>query len=611
MSIDNHTEVYTYKYPHPAVTTDCVVFGFDGKELMVLLIERGLEPYKGMWAFPGGFIRMNETAEECARRELREETGLELDKVRELGTFSGVNRDPRERVISIAFYSLARHSTVRGGDDAAKAKWWAIDDIPQLAFDHDYILRQAMKRIRQDIHFEPVGFDLLDEQFTIAELQRLYESILGVHFDRRNFYRKMLQTGVLEEVEEEEISSPKKNQKFSFYFNNGENDDYSGLGALNNSDEDEEDLLGSKECTEDDIVKCYEESAFKKDNNEEKGIEILCYYLKNSVIGESKNMNNNNEIIFNKNKNIRTMSGNAIYDLNIRDLVDNILAENDNEYTKSNDGNNNSLRDYIFQNIESDCTLKIMVMSNNKPTKNSFINKFFGINNDKDKNKKVEKEEIISEPFEIRKKQIKLFNKNISLKIFDTTDEFHKNNISTIYYKTVSAFFIFIESSNHNVKSYLDFIYEKINNYTINKTVVIFGINMLFKEDCTIDELNLRQYSKEKDYLYIPININNFDLKNTLIINLFNLILIKGIDHKINNNLRKGSKDRRLGGFKNKLKNKITDSSSKKKDIYDITKMNIPSCLGYKKKYRIKHINAFDIDDNFDKYIKRKLSVDI
>ena len=445
--------------------------------------------------------------------------------------------------------------------------------------------------------------DAEDEEDFIKEYEKARKSRLS----QLNFEENEAQERI-SEVEEEEISSPKKNQKVSFYFNNGENDDYSGLGALNNSDEDEEDLLGSKECTEDDIVKCYEESAFKKDNNEEKGIEILCYYLKNSVIGESKNMNNNNEIIFNKNKNIRTMSGNAIYDLNIRDLVDNILAENDNEYTKSNDGNNNSLRDYIFQNIESDCTLKIMVMSNNKPTKNSFINKFFGINNDKDKNKK---EEIISEPFEIRKKQIKLFNKNISLKIFDTTDEFHKNNISTIYYKTVSAFFIFIESSNHNVKSYLDFIYEKINNYTINKTVVIFGINMLFKEDCTIDELNLRQYSKEKDYLYIPININNFDLKNTLIINLFNLILIKGIDHKINNNLRKGSKDRRLGGFKNKLKNKITDSSSKKKDIYDITKMNIPSCLGYKKKYRIKHINAFDIDDNFDKYIKRKLSVDI
>lgn len=202
--MDTPNEGYTYKYPHPAVTTDCVVFGFDGKELKVLLIERGQEPYKGMWAFPGGFIRMDETAEECAKRELKEETGLELDKVRELGSFSGVNRDPRERVISIAFYSLARHSDVKGGDDAAKAKWWTIDDIPQLAFDHDYILRQAMKRIRQDIHFEPVGFDLLDEEFTIAELQRLYESILGVHFDRRNFYRKMLQTGVLEEVEEYE-----------------------------------------------------------------------------------------------------------------------------------------------------------------------------------------------------------------------------------------------------------------------------------------------------------------------------------------------------------------------------------------------------------------------
>lgn len=200
----NHTKGYTYQYPHPAVTTDCVVFGFDGKELKILLIERGIDPFKGMWAFPGGFLRMNETAEECAKRELKEETGLELEKVRELGTFSGVNRDPRERVVSIAFYSLAKHSAVRGGDDAAKAKWWALDDVPQLAFDHDYILRRAMKRIRQDIHFEPVGFDLLDEQFTIAELQRLYEGILGVRFDRRNFYRKMLQTGVLVEVEEDE-----------------------------------------------------------------------------------------------------------------------------------------------------------------------------------------------------------------------------------------------------------------------------------------------------------------------------------------------------------------------------------------------------------------------
>lgn len=199
---------YTYKYPHPAVTTDCVVFGFDGRELKVLLIERGLDPYKGMWAFPGGFMMMDETAEECALRELREETGMEVDFIRQIGTFSGVNRDPRERVISVVFYSLARKAEVRGGDDAAKARWWNLDEIPQLAFDHDYILRQAMIRIRQDIHFEPIGFGLLGEQFTIAELQRLYESILGVRFDRRNFYKKMLMSGIIQEVDEPEPFRP-------------------------------------------------------------------------------------------------------------------------------------------------------------------------------------------------------------------------------------------------------------------------------------------------------------------------------------------------------------------------------------------------------------------
>ena len=195
---------FTYQYPHPAVATDCVVFGFDGYKLKVLLIQRGLAPYKGMWAFPGGFMRMNETVEQCALRELSEETGLKLDFMKQLGVFSDIDRDPRERVISVAFYALAKSSDVQSGDDAAKAKWFCIDDIPHLAFDHDYILRQAMRKIKEDIHFEPVGFGLLDEEFTIAELQRLYEAILGVHFDRRNFYKKILQTGVLEEIDEKD-----------------------------------------------------------------------------------------------------------------------------------------------------------------------------------------------------------------------------------------------------------------------------------------------------------------------------------------------------------------------------------------------------------------------
>ncbi len=177
---------YTYEYPHPAVATDCVVFGFSGRSLEILLVERGIEPFKGAWAFPGGFLQMDETAEACARRELGEETGLQIQSLKQLGAFTGVHRDPRERVISIAFYALVRPSEVRGGDDASNARWFPIEDAPPLAFDHDYILRKAQQQLRKDIHFEPVGFDLLDPAFTMSELQRLYESILGVRFDRRN-----------------------------------------------------------------------------------------------------------------------------------------------------------------------------------------------------------------------------------------------------------------------------------------------------------------------------------------------------------------------------------------------------------------------------------------
>ena len=394
------------------------------------------------------------------------------------------------------------------------------------------------------------------------------------------------------EDEEDNLGFQKK-PKLSFHFNDSEED--SDLGSINNDDDEE--LLG--------IQYENEEINNRKERNEEKGIDILVNFLKSSVVSESKNMDlNGNTIIFNKNKNIMSMSGNAIYDLNIRELIDNILAENDNEYIKSNEGNNNSLKDYIFQNIESDSTLKIMVMSNNKSTKNSFMNKFFELD-----------EDSIDEPLEIRKKQIKLFNKNISLKIFDTLDEFHKSSkfITSIYYKEVSAFFIFIESSNHNVKIYLDNIFEKISKYVINRTIVIFGVNMLYKKDCTIDGYNLRDFTNEKDILFIPINLNNFDLKNKIINNLLNLILIKRIDNKINtnNSNRKNSRDKKLGGFKNKLTNKINDEINNKKNVYDICKMNIPSSLGYKKKYRIKHINAFDIDDDNDRISKRKLSVDI
>ena len=193
---------YTYKYPRPSVTTDCVIFGFDGNSLKVLLIERGIEPFKGQWAFPGGFLNPEETAEEGALRELREETGLEAAYIDQFHTYTDPKRDPRDRVITIAYYALVRIQEVKGGDDAAKARWFSLDEVPQLAFDHDRILRDAMKELRERIHFEPIGFELLPEKFTMKDLQMMYEAILDVKFDKRNFSKKMMHYELLNQLDE-------------------------------------------------------------------------------------------------------------------------------------------------------------------------------------------------------------------------------------------------------------------------------------------------------------------------------------------------------------------------------------------------------------------------
>ena len=189
---------YHYKYPHPSVTTDCVIFGFDGTKLNVLLVQRGVEPYKGRWAFPGGFVKMDETTLEGAKRELYEETGLKDAYIRQFHTFSAVE--------------------VKGGDDAAKAQWFSLEQVPSLAFDHDMILRQALNELRKQIHFEPIGFELLPEKFTMTQLLHLYEAILGVKFDRRNFYNKMLKLGILTELEEK-LTLVNKKVAFLYTFN--------------------------------------------------------------------------------------------------------------------------------------------------------------------------------------------------------------------------------------------------------------------------------------------------------------------------------------------------------------------------------------------------------
>ncbi len=193
---------YTYKYPHPAVATDSVVFGYDGKVLHVLLIERGIEPYKGSWALPGGFMKIDETVEQCAMRELREETGVEKVYLEQFHVFSSVRRDPRERVITVAFFALVRKSDYRliANDDAARASWFEVDELPPLAFDHHDIITMGRKHLQEVLRIRPIAFKLLDEKFSMTELQRLYEIINGTTYDRRNFARKMTSNDYLFDV---------------------------------------------------------------------------------------------------------------------------------------------------------------------------------------------------------------------------------------------------------------------------------------------------------------------------------------------------------------------------------------------------------------------------
>lgn len=214
MSNGMAAQVYTYKYPHPAVATDCIVFSFDGQSLKVLLIERGGTPFKGMWAFPGGFLNMDETAEAGALRELREETGLRPQHIEQLQCFSAPDRDPRERVLSIAFLVLTKMAEVKGSDDAAQARWFDLNDLPLLAFDHALILRTALSRLRESVCRRPAGFELLPEKFTLEELHRLYEAILDVHLDRNNFDQKLLHLGILTPLDDGAACTARRPSRF-------------------------------------------------------------------------------------------------------------------------------------------------------------------------------------------------------------------------------------------------------------------------------------------------------------------------------------------------------------------------------------------------------------
>ena len=195
---------HTYKHARPAVTADCVVFALDEEDLKVLLIQRGQEPFKGQWALPGGFAEVNESLEDTARRELDEETGLKNVFLEQLYTFSTPGRDPREHVITVAYYALVNlgDHKVHASSDASNAAWFCIDNIPALAFDHDDILTTAHERLRGKISYQPIGFELLPEKFPLRMLQSVYEKILDLDLDKRNFRKKILSKGILQELEE-------------------------------------------------------------------------------------------------------------------------------------------------------------------------------------------------------------------------------------------------------------------------------------------------------------------------------------------------------------------------------------------------------------------------
>ncbi len=195
---------YTYKHPHPAVTVDCAVFGLDDADLKVLLIRRKIEPFSGKWALPGGFVRIDESIDSAARRELSDETGLSRLYLEQLYTFGEPDRDPRERVISVAYYALVKLSahTVQAATDAAEVAWFPVAELPKLAFDHERIVETAMKRLKAKVRYEPIGFELLPEKFTLGELQRLYEAVLEQSLDKRNFRKKILSMELLEALDE-------------------------------------------------------------------------------------------------------------------------------------------------------------------------------------------------------------------------------------------------------------------------------------------------------------------------------------------------------------------------------------------------------------------------
>ncbi len=202
------SQPHCYSHPRPAVTVDCVVLGVDLEEgdLKVLLIERGTEPFRGSWALPGGHVLEGEDLEPAARRELREEAGLEEVFLEQLYTLGNPGRDPRGHYVTVCYYALVnlQDFSVRAAadSDARDAAWFAVTDLPDLAFDHHRILELALERLKGKVRYQPIGFELLPPTFTLSQLQQLYEILLERKIDKRNFRKRALKLGILTDTRE-------------------------------------------------------------------------------------------------------------------------------------------------------------------------------------------------------------------------------------------------------------------------------------------------------------------------------------------------------------------------------------------------------------------------
>lgn len=196
---------YNYNFPRPSLTTDCLIFGYNGQSLKLLLVQRASEPFKNKWSLPGGFVKVTETTEQCAQRILLEKTGLQKVFIEQLFTFSEPNRDPRGWTVSVAYYALINSTQVETkiGRNTTDVQWFDWNELPSLAFDHKKIVKMGINRLKGKVTYQPVGFELLDQYFSLRSLQQLYENILENKIDKRNFRKKILKT---------ELLIPKKNQ---------------------------------------------------------------------------------------------------------------------------------------------------------------------------------------------------------------------------------------------------------------------------------------------------------------------------------------------------------------------------------------------------------------